>query len=321
MPIEFIPMKTSLTCLLALSAVVLPCLAAEASPPTPAPAERGKRVFHEKAIAREPVTFLGVESTPASPALAAQLGLPKGFGLVVTTVLPDSPAASALQAHDVLTKLNDQLLVDTRQLGALVRSFKEGDEVVLTYVRAGKTASAKVKLAKREMAIEPFGIAPLPEKWQHPAPFAPGSHERADRLLSLIEGEGPGFPLHDRVRIVRRMEGGMPATTAIDFRDSHMVFRDDQGTIEITVDDGKKTVLAKDQKGNTQFSGPFNTPEEEKAVPEEVRKRIPKLDLMKEFRFKTDRDFDGETRLFETRPAPIGGTEDILIPAPARQAI
>ena len=97
------------------------------------------------------MTFLGVETAPVSPTLTEQLSLPKGVGLVVRSVVPDSPAANSLKPHDILTKLNDQLLIETRQLAVLVQSYKEGDEVTLTYVRGGKESTVKVKLTKRDM--------------------------------------------------------------------------------------------------------------------------------------------------------------------------
>ena len=45
----------------------------------------------------ESATFLGVETSPVSPTLTAQLGLQEGAGLVVNHVVPDSPAAAALK--------------------------------------------------------------------------------------------------------------------------------------------------------------------------------------------------------------------------------
>ena len=77
-----------------------------------------------------PVTYLGVETSEVPNVVAEQLGLPKGFGVVVDYVQPDGPAAAAgLQPNDIIKLLNDQILVDADQLGKLVRSYKEGDTV------------------------------------------------------------------------------------------------------------------------------------------------------------------------------------------------
>ena len=49
---------------------------------------------------------------------------------------------------------------------------------------------------------------------------------------------------------------------------------DAQGSLELTIVDGKKQVVAKNTKGEQIFSGPINTPEEWKALPEDVRIRL-----------------------------------------------
>ena len=49
---------------------------------------------------------------------------------------------------------------------------------------------------------------------------------------------------------------------------------DEQGSLELTMVDGKKQVVAKNSKGEQIFTGPINTPEEWKALPEDVRIRL-----------------------------------------------
>jgi hypothetical protein len=91
-----------------------------------------------------------VVTLPAPPALAAQLGLKEGFGLLVHEVLPNSPAATAgLQKHDMLTKLNDQQLVDSGQFSTLVRGVGKGAEVTLTLLRGAKEQTVTVKVGER----------------------------------------------------------------------------------------------------------------------------------------------------------------------------
>ena len=41
----------------------------------------------------------------------------------------------------------------------------------------------------------------------------------------------------------------------------------------------KRTVVVKDREGNVLFEGPYNTDEEKKAVPAEMRERVEKLDM------------------------------------------
>src|SRR5436190_22178039 len=87
---------------------------------------------------KEPVTFLGVETSQVPRVVSEQLGLPKGFGLVVDYVVPDSPAAAAgVQANDILKMMNDQILMEPDQLSKLIRSYSEGTSVTLTVLRKG----------------------------------------------------------------------------------------------------------------------------------------------------------------------------------------
>ncbi len=109
----------------------------------------------------ETVTYLGVSTRPMDETLAEQFGLQKNTGLIVTFVGEDTPAASALKRNDILLKFNDQILIDQRQLGVLVRNSKDGEEVVLTYIRAGKQATAKVKLGRHEVPKMAFFDLPM----------------------------------------------------------------------------------------------------------------------------------------------------------------
>ena len=95
------------------------------------------------------IAWLGLGAEEASEALASQLGLKHGEGLVVTFVVPDSPAAKAgFQKNDVLAEFDDQLLVHPGQFRKLVRMHKEGDTVKLTIYRTGKRQNISATLGK-----------------------------------------------------------------------------------------------------------------------------------------------------------------------------
>ncbi len=95
------------------------------------------------------VAWLGVSTEETTDALASQLGLNSGEGLVVSYVAADSPAAKAgLQKHDVLVQFGDQLLVHPAQLRKLVQMHKEGDTIKLGIYRAGKKQSVSATLGK-----------------------------------------------------------------------------------------------------------------------------------------------------------------------------
>jgi hypothetical protein len=115
-----------------------------------------------------PVTVLGVETSEVPRVVSEQLGLPKGFGLVVDYVVPDGPAAAAgVQQNDILKMLNDQILMQPDQLAKLVRSYPEGTNVVLTILRKGAESKITVKLAKKEVSSRQNFFGPDPGKDRH----------------------------------------------------------------------------------------------------------------------------------------------------------
>lgn len=160
---------------------------------------------------RERVSFLGAAVAPAPAVLAAQLGLPRESGLVVLHVDPRSPAHGVLRAHDVLTHLEDQVLINPPQFSALVRQRAEGAEVTLTLFRAGKREMLKVKLGAREEPLhrtygggmqhrlgrpegEPTtqggpGMGPGPRRGPGARPFPP---RQGGPVPSPAPGSGPG---------------------------------------------------------------------------------------------------------------------------------
>jgi len=122
------------------------------TPPTGpvGPGNDRDRDRHEKKV---PVTYLGVETSDVPRVVSEQLGLPRGFGLVVDYVVPDGPAAAAgVQQNDILKMLNDQILTEPDQLSKLIRSYPEGTNVTLTVLRKGKEEKIGVKLTKKEVS-------------------------------------------------------------------------------------------------------------------------------------------------------------------------
>ena len=104
------------------------------------------------APATRPLAFLGVATSPVPPVLAAQLGLPEGFGLVAEEIAVDSPAEKAgVQRFDVLRLFNDQQLTDPGQLAALVRAQGKDAEVTLTLLRKGQEQKVALRLTERPM--------------------------------------------------------------------------------------------------------------------------------------------------------------------------
>ena len=99
--------------------------------------------------ARRDRPWLGVGVEEASEALASQLNLAPGVGLVVIYVAPDSPGEKAgLEKNDLLVEFEGQPLVHPAQLRKLVQVRKEGNKVELGFYRAGKKQTVSATLAK-----------------------------------------------------------------------------------------------------------------------------------------------------------------------------
>lgn len=102
--------------------------------------------------------WLGVAIEEAQEALAEQLGLDAGVGLVITHVSPGSPAEGAgLRKNDVLAQLEGHPLAHPAQLRRLVQTRKPGDTVKLVFYRGGKRQEVSVTLGKAPVVGTAWG--------------------------------------------------------------------------------------------------------------------------------------------------------------------
>lgn len=146
----------------------------EAEKPKHEDNKRGEHRERPKAPEGKPVTYLGLLTRGLSPELAAQVGVPEGFGLLVADIMDGSPAKEAgIQKYDVIILLGDQRIVNAEQFQALIRVQKKGDDVTLTIRRKGEESKISAKLGERVM----------------PAASAHGHHPMGPPML---RGEGPG---------------------------------------------------------------------------------------------------------------------------------
>jgi membrane-associated protease RseP (regulator of RpoE activity) len=135
------------------------------------------------ARSKRSAAWLGVATEECGEALASQLGLKPGEGLLVNFVAKDSPAAKAgLQKNDVIAEFEGQMLVLPTQLRKLIQMRKEGDTVKLAVYRSGKrqdlTATVgkttsglfgeefngNIRVLKRQLQDLPLGAEDLDEQ-------------------------------------------------------------------------------------------------------------------------------------------------------------
>ena len=301
-------MKTKLITIIA-AIVFLPVAGFSQAPPNPPnppnpPGPSPGSSPWERQVKKVSVTFLGVETSEVPGVVSEQLGLAKGFGLVVDYVVPDGPAAAAgVQQNDIIKMLNDQILTEPDQLAKLVRSYSEGTNVTLTLLRKGKEQKVTAKLIKKEVPQRhDFG----PGRHRH-SDFPFGNHEFGDFGMSDLKdglkdlkeqlGDEKRGVIHDAVvrargeamrardqarrtigqlRILSRDSDAVKATT-IDLGEARIVFSDDNGEMKLETVDGKKVLTAKDPQGKLLFSGPVETKEDLDKIPADVRQRYDKL--------------------------------------------
>lgn len=138
---------------------------------------------------KEKVTYLGVAPGEVSDDLRAHLPLKNGEGISVTHVAEGGPAAKAgIQEHDILLRLDDQILVEPSQLKTLVKMKKPGDEVTLKILRKGEQKDVKVSLSEieeREVAASPFGADPTMKLLQK-------------QMMEQMKGRMPGGVFHSK---------------------------------------------------------------------------------------------------------------------------
>ena len=104
------------------------------------------------APAQAQLPYVGVNVLPLTPGFRERdlrMELPEGVGVVVGLVDPEGPAAGKLQEKDILTRLDDQVLVNAEQFRTLVRNRKPGQAVKLVRVRGDEVETVEVALAGR----------------------------------------------------------------------------------------------------------------------------------------------------------------------------
>ena len=269
-------------------------------PAMPGHHEPGMPGHHEKGP-KVPVTYLGVDTSQVPTVVSEQLGLAKGFGLVVDYVEPNSPAATAgVQQNDILKMLNDQILVEPSQLRKLLQTFPEGTEVTLTVLRKGQEQKLTAKLAKKEVSQRHGGfpggnhdghwdfdatgdmkeqMQELKEQLKEQLGDQRGiirdavtqAHEAARRARDDARRAA------DQLRIFFEDDGEVKASK-IDLGKAQIVFSDDKGELKLANVDGRKLLTVKDPQGKLLFSGPVETKEDLDKMPADVRERYNRLE-------------------------------------------
>jgi len=99
--------------------------------------------------------FLGVEITSVDTVIAEQFGLPKVCGVLVNSVVDNSPAERAgLQRSDCLLSLNNIAIENAGKFREIMAELNPGDDVRIIYIRDGQKDTAYATLANSSAVLE-----------------------------------------------------------------------------------------------------------------------------------------------------------------------
>ena len=263
--------------LLACLAACAPTLVAAVEPVGPA---RSHLLPVSEAV--QPVTTtraLGITLSRASTVLSRQLALRRGAGLVVDAVVPGSAGARAgFEPHDVLVRLDDQLLVLPEQFDALLEAREPADPLVCTVLRSG-----------HEVAISLGG-----QPGRGVAPEVRSLRPTASSLAIVQPAAGP--PARQDAGTDPRLRQLGDETLLREDRDYRIqLSRGDQTRLTVT-----------DPAGRIVFDSAIDAPADQARVPEVIRGRVASMMKMLEPRPAASGQLAEAASPTMPRPQPAG---------------
>src|ERR1041384_6868416 len=120
-------------------------------PEAPAPKKESRpRAEPKKAEPKAPRAWLGVQPEDLPDEPRGEARLPEGEGLLVTEVMPGSPAEKAgLKKNDILTRIDGKAVKGEESLAKFMSTAKAGQEVTLTVLRKAKEQTIKVTISEK----------------------------------------------------------------------------------------------------------------------------------------------------------------------------
>lgn len=78
------------------------------------------------------------------------VGLTENAGIVITRIVPNSPAAkAALQENDLILKINDTTVTSVSETAELIRRCRPGSVMIIQLRRAGQEMTCRIKVGAR----------------------------------------------------------------------------------------------------------------------------------------------------------------------------
>jgi membrane-associated protease RseP (regulator of RpoE activity) len=239
-----------------------------------------------------PVTLIGLDGDTArlgihvekpNTALADQLDLPKGHGMVVTHVESESPAAKAgLKANDILLELDGKAIPqDASELAKLVAKIKADSPVNAVVLRKGKKESVegiRLREPKTVLRVEPGKPARV---LRFDQPLGHGLKSNLGTLKGLELQLDENAKLLPKIATV--MSPGSHGVFTTLFRtDDRFTARHQEGTLVITLTGKTSDGKAKVSEIVVEDAGKTHTYDSIEKVPERYRDKVKSLADMSE---------------------------------------
>ena len=109
------------------------------------------------------IPFVGLSTASVPEMVSDHLDLEPGSGVIVRTVVPDSPAQRAgLSVNDIILTVGESAIGNPEALSSTIQQHKPGDRVSIELIHKGNPAKVEVTLVQR------------PSEYHHR--YQPGSH-------------------------------------------------------------------------------------------------------------------------------------------------
>jgi hypothetical protein len=250
------------------------------------------------AVAGKHLPAAGLVTARAPDIVREQLALPRGRGLVVMGVAPDSLASRAgVRRHDVLVAVDGQWLLLPEQLEALIDTAAPEAALECQLIRGGKPLSvslsgrplpeASIAARAPSPAIGPEqrpGVAAGGPQALPPPAVTPAATTESNRAVASAGGDATTAA--PSVVVPANGSGPLVAEAAGDgVGDPTLVQTDADYTLKLTPGAGLRLVV-QDRRGRVVFNGPIDTPAQRARMPLAVRTRVEALE-----RKITERDY------------------------------
>ncbi len=200
---------------------------------------------------------LGLKLTRASVVLRQQLALKRGAGVVVDDVAAGSRAARAgFDKHDVLVRLDDQLLVLPEQFDVLLESAEQDAPLECTVLRGGR------------QVVIPLGRSAVAGLQPPRTTLSTGQLQPMASSLALVQPPAS-------------KQGPIEAAPLRRLTDETLVRRDADYLIRLTNGDETRLMVS-DPQGRVVFNAAIDTPEGRSRMPVSVRDRVDEMERMLE---------------------------------------